>query len=254
MRQNSFNSRFCRGCPSNPSRTARSSRHRRRLRPPWIAPPDMLRTLVTCRSRTACLAEFIDVLLSPVASTIRRPDPTPSLQPRYEPSSLLRVGPSQRPASVLSPHGLLRLCFSLCIGAGSCGSTVTPASASRPLNAGRRSPSHQASGELIQEDDTPLVLTTLSTSRRFIGGFAFARLSDAYLFKVLPELCLQRSRPRLLNAAAWSGLRPAPESRSRGAIPHHHRSFSAQNIRPCRSSFLRASAAHCRRRAGARPP
>ena len=91
-----------------------------------------------------------DVLLSPVASMIRRPDPTPSLQPRYGPSSLLRVGPSQRPTSVLSPHGLLRLNFSLCIGAaGSYGSTATPASASRPLNAGRRSPSPQASGELV---------------------------------------------------------------------------------------------------------
>src|SRR5208337_2010348 len=55
-RPSSFDSRFCRDCPSNPSRTARSSPHRRHLRHPWIAPPDMLRTLDACRSRTACLA------------------------------------------------------------------------------------------------------------------------------------------------------------------------------------------------------
>src|ERR1700741_4726843 len=40
----------------------------------------------------------------------------------------------------------------------------------------------------------------------------------------MPRAFLQRSRPRLLTAAAWSGLRPAPESRSRGAHPHLPRS------------------------------
>ena len=39
-----------------------------------------------------------------------------------------------------------------------------------------------------------------------------------------PKLLLQCSRPRLLTAAAWSGLGPAPESRSRGARPHLSRS------------------------------
>jgi len=94
----------------------------------------------------------IGVLLFPVAPMARPPDPIPLLRPHYEPSSLLRIGPSQCPASVLSPHGLLRLNFSLGIGAtGSCSSATTPVSASRPLNAGRRSPSHQASGELVPE-------------------------------------------------------------------------------------------------------
>jgi len=55
------------------------------------------------------------------------------LQPRYGPLSRLRAGPSQRSASGPTPHGLLRLGFSFGIGtAGSCGSTATPASASRP--------------------------------------------------------------------------------------------------------------------------
>src|ERR1039458_304523 len=46
-----------------------------------------------------------DVLLSPVVSTIRPPDPIPSLQSHYEPSSLIRIGPPQCSASVLSPRG-----------------------------------------------------------------------------------------------------------------------------------------------------
>src|SRR5258708_17117838 len=40
------------------------------------------------------------------------------------------------------------------------------------------------------------------------------------------ELLLQRSPPRLFTAAASSGLRPAPESRSRVACPHLSRSFT----------------------------
>ena len=115
------------------------------------------------------LGVVIGVLLSPVAPVARPPDPIPSLLPRYGPSSLLRIGPSQCSASVLSPCGFLRLSFSLGIGAtGSCSSTITPASASRPLNAGRRPPSHQAPGELIPGgrhtpgfDDTLHVTTLL---------------------------------------------------------------------------------------------
>src|SRR5437870_6699892 len=55
----------------------------------------------------------IEVLLFPVASGMRPPDPTPSLQLHYEPSSLLRVGPPQGSASVRSPRGCRRLGFSL---------------------------------------------------------------------------------------------------------------------------------------------
>src|SRR5258708_5883495 len=87
----------------------------------------------------------IEVLLFPVASLMRPLDPTPSLQPHYEPSSLLRVGPPQCSASVRSPRGVGRLGFSLRIRAtGSCSSAQQPASASRPLYAGRHPLSHQA--------------------------------------------------------------------------------------------------------------
>ena len=103
----------------------------------------------TCRSYGLSVAR-IEVLLFPVASVMRPPDPTPSLQPHYEPSSLLRVGPPQCSASVRSPRGFGRLGFSLNIRAtGSCSSAQQPASASRPLYAGRRPRSHQAPCGLV---------------------------------------------------------------------------------------------------------
>ena len=43
-----------------------------------------------------------------------------------------------------------------------------------------------------------------------------------------PGLFTRRSPPRLFTAAARAGLRPAPESRSRGAYPHLLRSFSTR--------------------------
>jgi len=103
----------------------------------------------TCRPYGLSVTR-IEVLLFPVASGMRPPDPTPSLQLHYEPSSLLRVGPPQGSASVRSPRGCRRLGFSLRIrGTGSCSSAQQPASASRPLYAGRRPLSHQASSGLV---------------------------------------------------------------------------------------------------------
>src|SRR5450631_4796022 len=43
-----------------------------------------------------------------------------------------------------------------------------------------------------------------------------------------PGLFTRRSPPRLFTAAARSGLRPAPESRSRGAYPHLICSFTTR--------------------------
>ena len=45
---------------------------------------------------------------------------------------------------------------------------------------------------------------------------------------------IQRSPPRLLNAAAWIGLGPAPESRSRGARPHLSCSLSPRSVVHCK--------------------
>src|SRR5437879_5546660 len=87
-------------------------------------------------SRSSCLQLFrsCNRLIRPLCSS-----------PITGPSSLIRVGPPQCSASVLSPPGFGRLGFSLHIGAtGSCSSVQSPASVSRPLYAGRHPPSHQA--------------------------------------------------------------------------------------------------------------
>ena len=79
--------------------------------------------------------------------------------------------------------------------------------------------------DLSQEDHTLLVSTTLEFLTTRFRGFTFVRLSDAHLHEFVLALLLQRSPPRPFTAAAWSGLRSAPESRSRGAYPHLSRSF-----------------------------
>src|ERR1700674_131839 len=136
----------------------------------------------------------IGVLLFPVVSIVRPPDPTPSLQPHYEPSSLLRIGPPQCSASVLSPRGFRRLGFSLGIRAtGSCSSAQKPASASRPLYAGRRLPSHQAPDRLVPEGihapgfDDACFFTTRLRRVHFRSS-----LSDAHLHEIDLALFLQR--------------------------------------------------------------
>jgi hypothetical protein len=139
-------------------------RHRPLAEPSVRLSPHSAPIRQTCRSYGLSVAR-IEVLLFPVASVMRPPDPTPSLQPHYEPSSLLRVGPPQCSASVRSPRGCSRLGFSLRIRAtGSCSSAQQPASASRPLYAGRRPLSHQAPRGLVPDglyapgfDDTYLL-------------------------------------------------------------------------------------------------
>jgi len=153
--------------------------------------------------------------------------------PITAPSSLLRIGPPQCSASVLSPHGCRHLCFSLDSGAtGSRSSAREPVSASRPLYAGRRLPSHQAPGRLVPGDgvtpgfdDGPLANDASSK-----GSLSFVSPTHT-CSRYFLELFLQRSPPRLLTAAAWSGLRPAPESRSRGANPHLPHSLSTRSVR-----------------------
>ena len=68
-------------------------------------------------------------------------------------------------------------------------------------------------------------------------GFTLIRLSDAHLPESYFGLLIQRSRQRLLNAAAWTGLGPAPESRSQGAHPHLSRSWSTRSVVHCELSF-----------------
>jgi hypothetical protein len=72
-----------------------------------------------------------------------------------------------------------------------------------------------------QEIETLLILTTdlwFTTRHR---RFTFVRLSDPYLFEVQPRhFDSNAHHRRLLTAAAWSGLQPAPESRLRRASLH----------------------------------
>src|SRR5580765_3349084 len=111
---------------------------------------------LVCRtqSKSSCL---------PVASLVRFPDPIPSLQLYYEPSLLLRIGPSQCPASARSPLRLLPLGFLpwhqsdwfLQFHATAC-IRFTPSL--------RRSPSAPSSGTLrtlSQANHTHLISTTL---------------------------------------------------------------------------------------------
>jgi hypothetical protein len=156
----------------------------------------------TCRSYGLSVAR-IEVLLFPVASVMRPPDPTPSLQPHYEPSSLLRVGPPQCSASVRSPRGCSRLGFSLRIRAtGSCSSAQQPASASRPLYAGRRPLSHQAPRGLVP------------------GEFHAPGFDDTYLLNDASSKGLLSFVSRMLTC---TGLYPRFSSNA-----HHHGSLPQQ--------------------------
>ena len=110
--------------------------------------------------------------------------------------------------------------------AGSRSSAQQPVSSSCPLYAGRRPPGHQAPGGLIPE---------MWTASGFDGTYGYRRVVEGLLplgFRTptcprsIPGLLIRRSPPRLLTAAARTGLRPAPESRSRWAYHHLLRSFT----------------------------
>jgi hypothetical protein len=121
-------------------------------------------------------------------------DLPPLLCGHYPASSLIRSSPPQCFASVLSPRGFRHLCFSLGIETtGSCSSAKKPASASRPLYAGRHLSSHQAPDRLIPEgpyasgfDDIRIFNDACS-----VGSLAFVSRTHTCSRSFL-ELCLQR--------------------------------------------------------------
>jgi len=127
------------------------------------------------------------------------------------PSTLVRIGPSQSLASVLSPHGWRRLGFSLSI------KSLVPAVPRESLYP-THAPSTPAAAcpvirhlaDLSQDDEALLVLTTPK-----VRNDAFFRGSLSFVFRTLTcsvysELFIRRSPPRLFTAAARTGLRPAP--------------------------------------------
>src|SRR5215470_9423719 len=189
----------------------------------------------------------IGIILFPVVSTIRPPDPIPLLQPHYR----AFIAPTDRSAPALR-IGTLASRFSPLVllpwhqSTGSCSSTQKPASGSRPLYAGRRLPSHQAPDRLVPEEihasgfDDIRFFSTRHRRVRFRSspGRTPAR-SHA------PSFCSNAHDHGFLPAAAWSGLGPAPESRSRGAHPHLSRSCTTHcHFLLLSPSFLCISAAH----------
>src|SRR6266700_3133936 len=157
---------------------------------------------------------------------MRAPDPIPLLQPHYR----AFIAHTDRSAPMLC-FGTLASRFSPLVllpchrSTGSCSSAQKPAFDSRPLYAGRRLPSHQAPDRLVPEGilasgfDDAKILNDASSMGSLSFVFRMHTCSRSCL-----ELLLQRSPPRLFTAAAWSGLRPAPASRSRGTCPHLSRS------------------------------
>ena len=106
----------------------------------------------------------------------------------------------------------------------------------------RRSPSAQSSqapDRLVPEEvhasgfDDAKLLNDASSMGSLSFVFRMHTCSRSCL-----ELLFQRSPPRLFTAAAWSGLRPAPASRSRGARPHLSRSFTTLSSASCYPPFL----------------
>jgi hypothetical protein len=111
----------------------------------------------TCLEMVNDFVVLTRFLLLPVERRIQPLDPTPLLQPHYQLSSLLRVGPPQCSASVRGPRGFCHLGVSLGIRAtGSRSSAREPRSESRLLHAGRRLPSNQVPDRLVPRDrNTP---------------------------------------------------------------------------------------------------
>ena len=206
---------------SVPHRWSRLSRpaefHHRPLAEPSVRlSPHSAPIRQTCRPYGLSVTR-IEVLLFPVASGMRPPDPTPSLQLHYEPSSLLRVGPPQGSASVRSPRGCRRLGFSLRIRAtGSCSSAQQPASASRPLYAVAVRSVIRPPADLSQVHHTLLVLTTLrvlnDASSKGSLSFVSRMLTCTSLFSRFSSNAHHRaSLPQQLGAARDLLLKADPE-------------------------------------------
>jgi len=200
------------------------SHHRPLAKPSVRLSPHSAPIRQTCRSYGWSVAR-VEVFLLPVASVTRPPYPTPSLQPHYEPSSLLRVGPPQCSASVRSPRGVGRLGFSLAIRAtGSCSSPEQPASASRPLYAGRRPLRHQAPRELVP------------------GGLSAPGFDDTCLLNDASSKGSLAFVSRMLTCTSFFSRF---SSNAHGAFPHLLRSLlSTRLFSSCRTPYPCAPAAH----------
>ena len=136
-------------------------------------------------------------------------------------SSLLRVAPPLCFASVLSFLWDLHLNFSLSIEAT--GSHVPRKSLTQShaiFTPEAAWAVNRFLPNLSRTQYSSLVLTSPIIFRRLIEWFACARLSESYLPRSYAVTFPKRSLPWLFTNAALGGLKPAPASRLRGALPH----------------------------------
>ena len=169
------------------------------------------------------------VLLFPVVSTIRPPDPIPSLQPHYRAFSATTGQSVPVPGfSTLASRFAPLVLLPWHPGSGSHSSTQKPVPDSCPLYAGRRPSSLQAPDGLIPVVWTAPGFDDTYGYRRVFEGLLSLSFRTPTCPESYPGLFFRRSPPRLFTAAARTGLRPAPESRSRWAYHHLLRSFTSR--------------------------
>ena len=143
-------------------------------------------------------------LLLPVEFRMQPLDPTPSLRPHYQPSSLKRVGLPRNSASVLLPRGFFHLCFSLNIGAlVPAVPHESPSQIHAPYTPVAACPVFRHPASSSQKIEMPLVSTTslwITTHQR---RFPFSRLSDPYRLEVNPRrFGLQCSPPTAFDRSS----------------------------------------------------
>src|SRR6266851_9725142 len=236
----------CTGWLPAPPQTARPSAHRFPAHPDSSSPASTLPRSAACQSQTASPEHLICPLASsqhrwlikqPGSSrthvrlperTSRQPIPfalraalPPSVAGRHacDYYEMVRL-PVPRP--VLNPSQIC--CLGLSLPAGqptpAClfrdedlpRSALVPGPGSRHLSAGDRLASKQVTARLIpgqQLDPGSDPIATLSTRHQW---FPYSRLPDPHLTPDWRLFC-DRSLPRVLNAAAHSGLKPPPAGR-----------------------------------------
>src|SRR6516164_115330 len=205
-----------------------------RLDPLVSFPNEALRNVVRLRLRHRLLPSRVGRHLRPECWT-------PSLHPRYQVSSLVRVHPSLCLALVLGSSRFCRLEVSL--GIEATGSHVPHKSlslVSRRLHAGRRSASRQASSELYPRPTTGAWFrrrpNAFDTSSTVHSRSSYKRIPDGY-----SRLFRNAHHPGHCAGAACGGLNPDPAIRVRGADPHLLRSKAASSRFPTSEPPLRAA-------------
>ena len=160
-----------------------------------------------------------------------------------EPSSLLRASLPPCPASVLWLSQVpSHLSFSLRIG--TTGSHVPHRSLIQVHAAfmpGAEWALNRYAPPLSRRPHSPAVSTPVRSFRHVIGRFTFVRLHGSHLTQSSSRAFSSNAHHQgTVSPAACGGLRPAPASRPRGALPHLRQSTTplAQSSFPCGSRVV----------------